>query len=110
MAVVAAFAITPEDRRWFDRCRRAWDLGARARRNLEPLGHRVDPLGPALRDALAVYYFPGMWTWPRSIVLPLVTAALDRSGASRDERDLVAGFVEWAPTVDRFTPVRVVTV
>ena len=107
MSVVPAFVITPEDRRWFTRCRRAWDLGARARRDLEPLEGGPDPLGPALRDALAVYYFPGMWTWPRSIVLPLVTAALDRSGATRDERDLMAGFVDWAPDVDRFTPVRV---
>ena len=107
MAVVPAFVITPDDRRWFTRCRRAWDLGARARRALEPLDGAPDPLGAALRDALAVYYFPGMWTWPRSIVLPLVTAALDRSGATGAERDLMTGFVDWAPGVDRFTPVRV---
>ena len=108
MSVVPAFVITPEDRRWFTRCRRAWDLGAAHRRDLEPLEGGPDPLGPALRDALAVYYFPGMWTWPRSIVLPLVTAALDRSrghpGRARPDGGRSS---TGPPTVDRFTPVRV---
>ena len=70
--------LTPEDRAAFSRCRRQWDLGARARRNLEPLV-AVEPLDVdrALRHALAVYYFPGMWDWSRAIVLPLVAKALE---------------------------------
>jgi hypothetical protein len=73
-----------------------------------------------MRDALAVYYFPGMWDWERSIVLPLVRTALRDSF----ERQRVAGapvdparaaeagallerYVEWAPEVDGYSPLRV---
>jgi len=123
------FVVRPEDRRRFRRCRRQWDLGATTRRNLEPA--RPAPaldLDRALRDALAVYYFPGMWEWNRDVVLPLTHQALEK-GLTRQrdalaadtvvpdhfEADLVEGraildrYLAWAPSVDRFWPVRVET-
>jgi hypothetical protein len=86
-------------------------------------------LDRALRDALAVYYFPGMWEWDRSVVLPLAAQALDRAldkqrdpfpdlspddlawwEAEREAgRALLSQYLEWAPAVDRFWPVRVET-
>jgi hypothetical protein len=120
-----AAILVHEDRAAFKRCRRAWDLGARGRRHLEPIA-AVDLLDPdrILRDALAVYYFPGMWDWARGVVLPLVDRALDTSLASQAQRlgpdapprtDAVAGaarqllhaYIEWASEVDRFGPVLV---
>lgn len=118
-----AATLTWEERAAFKRCRREWDLGGRCRRNLEP-----DP-SPAvldadrvLRDALAVYYFPGMWDWSRDIVLPLVTRALKGSvarqrqqGAAGAELEgraaaserLLAAYLAWIPGVERLGPVLV---
>ncbi|MGH9040436.1 MAG: hypothetical protein ACRDZ3_09405 [Acidimicrobiia bacterium] len=125
-----AYAVRPWDRNWYRTCRRAWDFGSRTRRNLEPAkpAFSVD-VDRALRDALAVYYFPGMWEWDRSVVLPLTNQALER--AMRQQRDpypeltpeqnaeweagletgrtLLGHYLEWAPAVDRFWPVRVET-
>ncbi len=117
--------LTPSDRAAFKACRRAWDLGAQGRRNLEPAA--VDPPLDAdrlVRDALAVYYFPGMWDWSRAIVLPLVAQALSKAVAR--ERDqlgsllppdfeeraggmarLLDAYLEWAPSVERLAPVLV---
>jgi hypothetical protein len=130
-----AYQVRPWDREWFKRCRRSWDFGSRARRNLEPVAPSptlpID-LDRALRDALAVYYFPGMWEWDRSVVVPLAFVALEKAlGAQRArreattpltptetedwERQLATGrgllerYLEWAPSVDRFWPVRVET-
>jgi hypothetical protein len=125
-----AYAVRPWDRTWYRTCRRAWDFGSRQRRNLEPAHppFSVD-LDRALRDALAVYYFPGMWEWDRSVVLPLTRQALDRSmrkqrdahpGLTEEQsarweeeletgRQLLEHYLEWAPAVDRFWPVRVET-
>jgi hypothetical protein len=81
-------------------------------------------LDRALRDALAVYYFPGMWDWNRAVVLPLVTQALDKALAngrarlgteesatlaSRADaaRQLLEAYVDWAPSVERLAPVLV---
>jgi hypothetical protein len=125
-----AYGVRPWDRTWYRTCRRAWDFGSHRRRNLEP-AHRafsVD-LDRALRDALAVYYFPGMWEWDRSVVLPLASRALDRALDKQREgfadlgpddlarweaereagRALLSQYFEWAPAVDRFWPVRVET-
>ncbi len=123
--------VTSEERAAFKRCRRAWDFGAGSRRNLEPVTGRgaARPLDVdrTLRDALAVYYFPGMWDWPRAVVLPLVTKALDQSmadqreGAAPDEgapgraldasadaaRRALQAYVDWAPEVERLAPVLV---
>jgi hypothetical protein len=117
--------ITPADREGFKQCRRAWDLQARDRRNLEPMV-AVDPLNVdrALRDALAVYYFPGMWDWTRAVVIPLVARALDASVArERDRlgpevprgfdvragaaRQLLDAYVDWAPGAEQLAPVLV---
>ncbi|MGH3885449.1 MAG: hypothetical protein ACRDSZ_02590 [Pseudonocardiaceae bacterium] len=119
------YRIYASDRTAFKRCRREWDLSSPNRQNLEPIS-RPGPidLSPALRDALAVYYFPGMWEWDRAIVLPLVHQALERSirgqpAAMADELAQQAGltrghalldaYAAWAPAVDHFTPIRVET-
>jgi hypothetical protein len=130
-----AYELRPWDREWFKRCRRAWDLGSRTRRNLEPLAaswpFRLD-LDRALRDALAVYYFPGMWEWDRTVVLPLAFQAFTKAVTQQRERheattpltaeeredwerqlahgkELLEQYIPWARTVDRFWPVRVET-
>jgi len=64
----------------FQRCRRAWDLGAAARQNFEP----VEPLRPvdvgrAVRDGLAAWYFPAMRGWDRSLVRPIAMEAFHKS-------------------------------
>jgi len=69
-------------------------------------------LDRAIRDALAVYYFPGMWDWDNGVRLPLVGQELDRTltGEARDEaRALLERYTRWAPSVDRFAPVLVET-
>ncbi len=117
--------LTAQEREAFKRCRRAWDFGARGRRNLEPIVS-VDPLNVdrAMRDALAVYYFPGMWDWSRQVVIPLVSQALERAIDGERERlgpelarsfdhraaaarQLLRAYVEWSPTVERLAPVLV---
>ncbi|MGH4012478.1 MAG: hypothetical protein ACRDSL_00770 [Pseudonocardiaceae bacterium] len=121
-----SYRIRASDRTAFKRCRRAWNLGSRNRQNWEPNPQpgSVD-LERAVRDALAVYYFPGMWEWNRAIVQPLVHRALDKSvhgQLDRGEVDDQAGrealerghalldaYVAWAPTVDHFTPLRIDT-
>jgi hypothetical protein len=112
-----AYRFTPADRGAFKRCRRQWDFGARERQNYEPA--RPAPaadLGLAIRDALAVYYFPGMWDWQRSVVLPLVLQGLARSlgrqpAAGAEHRAageaLLGRYFEWAPGVDRLSPIQV---
>lgn len=120
--------VTAAERVSFVRCRRQWDFGAGMRQDLEPL-HRpaVPDLDRAVRDALAVYYFPGMWDWDREVRLPLVAQELERAldrqrqrcggdaGAGEwhdvlDEgRTLLDRYIRWAPTVDRFAPVLVET-
>jgi hypothetical protein len=120
------FLVTPADRASFNRCRRQWDFGAGTRQNLEPLQSAAAPdLDRALRDALAVYYYPGMWDWDRQVTLPLVVQGLERalarqqqrSGDSADARrwqhqleagrGMLARYFAWAPTVDTFAPVLV---
>jgi hypothetical protein len=120
------YQITPADRTSFQRCRRQWDFGARARRNLEPLEQPAPPdLDLAIREALDIYYFPGMWDWQRHITLPLVLQAFQRAVTRQRERcgdepddeiwqqllaagnGLLGRYFAWAPTVDRFSPVLV---
>jgi hypothetical protein len=119
-----AYRIHASDRTAFKRCRREWDLSSPNRQNLEPIP-RPGPidLNQALRDALAVYYFPGMWEWDRAIVQPLVHQALERSMRGQPEavadeqaqqalargHALLDAYAAWAPTVDDFTPVRIDT-
>jgi len=105
------FVVSPDDREWFGRCRRAWDLGARARRGLVSRAATTEPHGRlvvALRAALAVHYFPGMWEWDRAIVAPLVRAAYEKAHGPGDGRALLEGFLGWAQDADRaWTPLRV---
>jgi hypothetical protein len=114
------YAVGPADRAAFKRCRREWDFGSLRRCGLEPVRPGPPPdLGRAVRDALAVYYFPGMWEWDRAIVRPLAHDRLDRSvrgrGAPDEEaladrgHDVLTRYFDWAPLVDAFTPVRVET-
>ena len=107
-----SFRIDAADRAWFKRCRRAWDLGARARQGYEPTpppAGRGGSLTDAFRDALDVYYFPGMWQWDRSIVLPLVHEAFERRRPPDAElgHRLLERYAKWAPAQDAFEPVRV---
>ncbi len=121
-----ALLISPEERHLFRRCRRAWDFGSPNRQNREPRDTPPRPdLGEAMRAALAVWYFPGMWEWPRAIVLPRALQAFDQalSGAPTTKevlaggpaskeavetaRAVLEGYFTWAPTVDAFAPVRV---
>lgn len=118
------YVVRPWERAAFKRCRRAWDLAATERRNYEPTAP-VRPFDPeaALREALAVYYFPGMWDWGRAIVRPLVLDAyatavrrqreaapradVDWDGVAGHGRALLERYFEWAPGADQFTPVQV---
>jgi hypothetical protein len=107
---VEPYRIDATDRAWFKQCRRAWDLGARARRGLEPAAGGPTPPWTPIVDALAVYYFPGMWDWDRDVVQRLVHQGLDRSGGSLDRtaaHALLDRYAVWARPRDRFTPVRV---
>ncbi|MGH2707217.1 MAG: hypothetical protein ACRDJK_02865 [Actinomycetota bacterium] len=131
-----AYVIRADDRLAFKRCRRAWDFGARPRRNLEPIQPiRFFDFDRAIHDGLAVYYFPGMWEWNRDIVRPLALEAFLKSmrkdrtryletrglsrGPAEEEREweshlelgktILASYFTWAPGVDRFMPVRVET-
>jgi hypothetical protein len=116
--------VTAADLASFRRCRRQWDFGARMRQDLKPVSRRAVPdLDRAVRDALAVYYFPGMWDWDRRVRLPLVGQELDRALTRQRKRAddrawqetlergkaLLARYVEWAPQADRFAPVLVET-
>jgi hypothetical protein len=112
-----AYRFTPADRGAFKRCRRQWDFGARERQNYEPARPAAVPdLDLAVRDALAVYYFPGMWDWQRSVVLPLVLQGFARSmgrqpggggGELAAGEGLLRRYFDWAPGVDRFSPIQV---
>ncbi|MGH9095102.1 MAG: hypothetical protein ACRDXE_08070 [Acidimicrobiales bacterium] len=121
-----SYRISAEDRGLFKRCRRAWDFGARSRRALRPkpedqqVSRGPGRLEQAVGKALDVYYYPGMWAWDRSIVVPLVHRALDEAlrppGApAAEEGEVAAGhalldaYAAWAPTHDHFTPVQVAT-
>ena len=126
------WVIEASDRVAFKRCRRAWDFGARSRQNYEPIPLTATlDVGRAIRDALAVYYFPGMWQWSREIVQPLAIkgfyTSLERQRARCPEAQLtpeeqiawneqaelgqqmLKRYFEWGPALDRFAPVRVET-
>jgi hypothetical protein len=133
--VATECVIRPWERRLFLGCRRAWDLAAHERQAREPaVPPRVVDLDRAVKDALAVYYFPGMWDWSRAIVAPLATEAfakamrtgrqayeeatggpLGEAAAAQWEADLAAGqrllpaYYDWAATLDNWSTVQVET-
>jgi hypothetical protein len=121
------------ERASFKRCRRAWDLGSRSRQNYEPaIPARVFDFERAVHDALALWYFPGMWEWDRSIVRRVALEGFHKSMRSQrdayvaraplteahsqewerrlgDGERLLNRYFDWAPAVDAFSPVRVET-
>jgi hypothetical protein len=126
------YVISGWDREWFKRCRRAWDFGSPTRQDYEPaLPSRAFSLDQAIRDALAVYYYPAMWDWAPAIVRRLTlkgfvdSLARQRAASDHDrlpdaplpegEEHLALGqamlehYFEWAPVVDRFSPLLVAT-
>lgn len=127
------YIIRPWERQLFLACRRAWDFAAHERQGLEAAGPtRFLDVEQAVKDGLAVYYFPGMWDWSRAIVAPLATeafakalrtqrttyeastaATLDEEEVARLEaasaagRRLLAAYYDWAPVADTWSTVQV---
>ena len=81
--------------------------------------------GPLCRAALSVHYFPGMWEWNRTIVLPLILRGFDSNmhdqrvasgdaggddqlweSASAHGHRMLAHYLQHARALDRFTPVK----
>lgn len=70
-----------------------------------------------MREALAVYYFPGMWEWDRTLVRSLAHAGFRRSLEAHGGDPALAEhgarvldrYFDWAVGVDDFVPVRVAT-
>jgi hypothetical protein len=109
-----AYRITADERARFKRCRRQWDFASPHRRDLEPVAATEPSLRTAVKDALAVYYYPGTWDWPHELTQSLVHKGLQRSLANRSEADLLSlattvldCYDAWAGIVDDFAPVRI---
>jgi hypothetical protein len=107
-----SYRIDPEQRASFKRCRRQWDFASR--RGLEPSDSAQPALAAALKDALAVYYYPGTWDWQHELKQSLVHKAVERSltEAGAAERIATAAalldcYDAWASTVDDFAPVKI---
>jgi len=126
------YVIRPWERELFLGCRRAWDFGAHERRAFEPgAPDGFMDVERAVKDALAVYYFPGMWDWNRAIVAPLATEGFAKAlrtqrnayqastattlDAARWDAALAAGcrllaaYYGWAPAADTWSTVQVET-
>ena len=108
------YRITAEERASFKRCRRQWDFASPHRRDLEPVQRADQPWPDALKDALAVYYYPGTWDWPHQLTQSLVHKALDRAFEEAGTKEMLptaAALVDcydaWASTVDDFAPIRI---
>lgn len=108
--------VRPDEVDAFETCRRQWDFHSRERQSLE----RVAPatIERALRDALDVWYFPGMWGFGRAVVNPLAREAFARAVGDRSSLDpieaeaiehgesLLDRYFAWAAERDTFTPIR----
>ncbi|MBV9351969.1 MAG: hypothetical protein JOZ23_10610 [Mycobacterium sp.] len=110
------YLITADERARFKRCRRQWDFASPHRRNLQPAEVIEPALPAALKDALAVYYYPGTWDWQHEVTQPLVHRALQRSLDDAGASGLLARgaalldcYDAWASTVDDFAPVKINT-
>ncbi len=106
--------IDPDQRASFKRCRRQWDFASPHRRGLEPVDRPKPALAAALKDALAVYYYPGTWDWQHDLKQSLVRKAVARSLSDAGADDLLETAVAvlnrydtWARTVDDFAPVKI---
>ncbi|HVQ51879.1 MAG TPA: hypothetical protein VMS92_17680 [Mycobacterium sp.] len=111
-AAIVYFRIDPDERARFKRCRRQWDFASR--RRLEPVDAAGPALPAALKDALAVYYYPGTWDWQHDLKQSLVHKAVERSlndagaGALTEEATaLLDCYDAWASTIDDFAPVKI---
>ena len=114
------YRVSAQERAAFKLCRRQWDFGSPNRQRLQALDPEPIDLNRAIRDALAVYYYPGMWDWQSAIVFPLVRKAFMRSIAAAPpsaERmraldlgiELLERYFDWAPSVDDFGPLKIET-
>jgi hypothetical protein len=111
-AGIMYFRIDPEQRARFKRCRRQWDFASR--RRLEPLDAAGPALPAAVKDALAVYYYPGTWDWQHDLKQSLVHKAVERSLNDADAGALIEAatalldcYDAWAKTIDDFAPVKI---
>ena len=118
---VAAFTLTEEDRARFKRCRRQWDFASPHRRGLEPIESAESVLPAVVKDALAVYYYPGTWDWQPEVRGSLVHKAAaravqeaDATGATESlptalltAKALIDAYDAWARIVDDFAPVKI---
>src|SRR5215475_2189025 len=101
------YRIIADERARFKRCRRQWDFASPHRRNLRSSNFVEPALPAALKDALAVYYYPGTWDWQHEVTQPLVHKALARSLDDAGASDLLARgaavldcYDAWASAVD----------
>ncbi len=125
------YIVAASDRESFKQCRRAWNFSAKVRQNYEPIRPpQAYDFEDAILEALSLYYYPGMWDWNRQIVHPIAiqgfTRAMRRQRSEycsdltlcpKEElewdtqleagRHLLMRYVDWAPSVDLFTPIRV---
>jgi hypothetical protein len=108
------YRIDADERARFKRCRRQWDYASPHRRDLEPTGVLHPALPVAIKDALAVYYYPGTWDWAHELTQSLVHKAFERSLTDAGVTDgLDAGIAlldcydAWASTVDDFAPIKI---
>jgi hypothetical protein len=125
------YIVAASDRESFKQCRRAWDFSAKVRQNYEPSKPtRAYDFEAAILEALSLYYYPGMWDWNRQIVHPITMQGFARAmrrqrleycgdvALSPEEelewdeqlevgQHLLKRYMEWAPGVDLFTPIRV---
>jgi hypothetical protein len=108
------YRIGPDERAQFKRCRRQWDFASPHRRHLRASGFVEAALPGALKDALAVYYYPGTWDWQHEVTQPLVHKALERSLDEASATELLAQgaalldcYDAWATAVDDFAPVKI---
>ncbi len=113
-AGIVYFRIDPEQRARFKRCRRQWDFASPNRRGLEPVDTAGRALPAALKDALAVYYYPGTWDWQHDLKHSLVHKAVERSLNEAGAGALIEAatalldcYDAWASTIDDFAPVKI---
>ncbi len=103
------FRIDPEQRARFKRCRRQWDFASH--RNLEPAVSVDTALPVAIKDALAVYYYPGTWDWQHDLKQSLVHKSLQRSLEHTETLEAATALMDsydaWARTIDDFAPVKI---
>ncbi|MDT5210464.1 MAG: hypothetical protein QOF67_2879 [Mycobacterium sp.] len=111
-AGIVNFQIDPQQRERFKRCRRQWDFASR--RGLEPVEAAGSALPTAIKDALAVYYYPGTWDWQHDLKQSLVHKAVERSLNDAAAGTLIEAatvlldcYDAWASTIDDFAPVKI---